>query len=452
MRKFTTMSRGLVAAMEDDSTLPTPDETVEGSGMDTPAAVVADAATEVADSTADGEAMDAQKEEAEDTMEALESIHDALRVSASNGGMDRHSAKVVSIAVEHMYARVGIAKPAMPAMESFGSSSSRVGATSLAMETVMESIKSIWKAICDAIKRGIAWITEHYNKVFGFAERLVKRADAVAAKAEALSTQKIKDTKFDSESVFKALHIGSSVTEDSVKKGVSDLAGLAKALYTEQANSANAVGEEIASALENFKAADAGKAFLPIFSKVNNPHAEYTQSLSADAAQPMDGMKGKTTPELLGGKAVISITPTVAMGAVNADTVKQYAASKTYMGDFKKQPTPKASVPTLKSNVIGDLAGSVKTLAEAVISYKTNLKKASEIKARVVKAAENIGKEAVAAEAGAEKTNLQFAQKFASSISTKLDQPFVEFSSYVLNTGKAVLDYAEQSMKHYEAK
>jgi hypothetical protein len=459
MRKFTTMSRGLITALEDDTPAVPVDAVTEGSGMDTPAAAEATATTEVAESGADGEAMDAQKEEAEDTMEALESIRDALVVSAANGGMDRHSAKVVSIAVEHMYARVGISTPAMPAMESFGSSSSRVGATSLAMETITESIKKIWDAIVAAMKRAIAWVSEHFTKIFGLAERTVKRADAVLAKVEAVAAKKIKEKTFDNESMAKELHIAGAAGKSVVLSHAASLVAATKTIFDKQSALSTATGDTMAKALEDYSSAKSKDAFAPLLAAQQGgfPTCDL-EVLSTDGIQaPGEGLGYRKSPEMFGGKALLSIGLLESKAGKSAATMTAavataYANTKVTMVDFKKQPaTVKAAMETLEAPEAKTVASAAKSLAENVVDYKKQLDKAKAVKERIIKAAEKIGSSVDKEETPEGKDAVKMAQSVAKAASNKIDQPYATFSGYTLGKARVLLDYVEQSLKNYEA-
>ncbi len=102
---------------------------------------------------ADGDAV--ETEEAVDVVTALESIAEALGQSAKNGGMDRYAAEALGLAVDHMYKRVGLKRQAMPALESFGQTSSRMRATQIALEDIKEQVAKIWAAIVAAISKAI---------------------------------------------------------------------------------------------------------------------------------------------------------------------------------------------------------------------------------------------------------------------------------------------------------
>ena len=450
-RVFSSGRQGLVAAMEEETRVA---ELAEGGDAEATElaennAETTEAVAEVAESTEEGAVAEDAKEEAVETVEALESIAIALRTSAANGGMDKHSAHVVSIAVEHMYSRIGVSRKAMPAMESFGGTSTRVGATQLALEGITQSIKDIWAAIVKAVKKAVQWVKDHFFKVFGAAEKLKKRADAVKAKAGAVTT-KPKEKTFDNKSLVEKLQMEGTVKAD--ESGVKNLAIVVKAVFDQYAATSGKAGEEIADALEK---TDKATATLAIPGSVEL--SVLTDGNASKVADAPGGCKVQSSVELPGGKSLQRYVAT-------ERTMDNVTKEKVFLGPFNKDGKAPTSeqVTTLAANTCEAIAKTVGEIADAIISYRAQFDKVLKIKDRIVKAAEKIGKEAESGDtkvevgAGQEATDkkgaLQQAQKLAAHSMTMMDFGTKDLGGYAVNTGNALLNYVEASLSHYESK
>lgn len=121
----------------------------------------AELATQVEASTSELNEIDDDVEDYADGIETsvdatgeLDEVADQLEEGVESGeGVSEQTAKMAEIAVEAICAKVGIsARQAriMPAMESFGSSNSRLTATKMALEGIGETAGRIWKAIKEA--------------------------------------------------------------------------------------------------------------------------------------------------------------------------------------------------------------------------------------------------------------------------------------------------------------
>ncbi len=142
------MSLKLVLAMESDGATAGDNDEVEA----------ANTATEVEVATSELAEVDGEVGEYADGIDAsvnateeLGEVNDVLAAGVESGeGVSEETAKMAEIAVEAICAKVGIsAREArvMPAMESFGSTNSRLTATKLAMEGIKETAKRVWEAI-----------------------------------------------------------------------------------------------------------------------------------------------------------------------------------------------------------------------------------------------------------------------------------------------------------------
>ena len=387
----------------------------------------------------------AQTEEAGEVVEALESIAEAMKLSAANGGLDKHAAHAIGIATEHMYQRVGLKTSSMPALESFGGTSSRVGATKLAMEDIKEQAKKIWAAIVAAFKRAIQWAIDFYNKIFGAWEKLEKRADALATKADGV-TGTAKEKTFENERLAGALNIGGTVPAN-VMEHVKSLQELCATL----SNADRLKLYEVT--LESMSATDAEKEFakkyaLPAFSAGGIDGSALSNPESLGFNPPKAGLSIYRSKELLGGKALITRANSKALVGEEAITAFSGFNAGVEAFDPKAKELSKKDLPVLTTAAAEEIAKAVSKVSVEGRAYRNKLGKTTEMKKKMTALAEKMAKDAGSAE-GEAVENFKAMQKVASNFARTIDQPAGSVSVYALGTSKALLDYVEESLKQY---
>jgi hypothetical protein len=442
------MTRGLVAAMENEDLTNTPTATDENAVEVAEAgADLADDVVEIVDAVVEGDTDQAEVEEATDVAEALESIADAVGVAAQNGGLNQDAARAIGIAVQHMYDRVGLEAQAMPALESFGSSSQRISSTSLAMEDIKEQAGKIWAAIVAAVQKAIKWAQDFYNKIFGAAEKLSKRADALQTRAEGING-KAKEASFENEKLVKALHVGGKVS--GVAQELGKLETLAKdVLSTTTITWTVALGEDLVKKMD---AEGAEKSFVEGFELHSGGMIGKAVSNAEGAGfgEPVAGLTLYRSDELPGGLAIV--------GAGASSDLKGEAAVEAFRGTGQKVGPfdPKAKAPaekkvtTLQTREMVEICKKVANLADAIRKYRDAAGKLNDVKKKFEGAASKLSKKVSGAE-GEARDGLRAMAKVAGKFPSLVDQPGASFSAYVLNTGKAALDYVEASAKQYSA-
>jgi len=405
---------------------------------------------EVADSEAEGAEGDAAVDEAVEAVSSLEAYCVALEAANATGGLTREGAAVMNIGLEHIYSQLGFRKEdtKVVSMENFGQASSRANATQIAMESVKDKLKEIWAAIIAHIKKAIEWVKGHFNKIFGTAERLQKRAKALSQAAGSANVSgQPKEKTFENERLVKALHINGAIPAD-LPKELTKIKTVADNVFTQIADfngkGAEALLEEMGKT--DGKLADIKTVPLPqgAVAKVNNPKG-------AGFAEPVAGLSLFRGPVMLGNKAVIVEAPSQALSGEQAVT----PASKTSMalGAFD----PKASEPSgttvhvIDGGKIAAVADEVDAMMTDVIKYRAKLGKFGDLKSKIVAAAERAGKDSNTEENKDKAAWHGAMQKIATNVVNNLDRGPAAMSIYVLNTAKAALDLAEQSLKQYTA-
>lgn len=403
---------------------------------------------DVAEGDAEQETSEAAVDEATEVAAALESFKTALEAACATGGLDKNGATVMNIGLEHLYARMGFpAGERLVSLESYGQASSRERSTQIALETVKEKLAQIWASIIAHIKKAIQWLADHYNKVFGAAEKLQKRGKAISDKAKGVNGQK-KETKFDNERIAKALSVNGSVpatpsTELVKIKAVADKvynmvvdfnAKAAEELLTDLAKADGKVADVKATAF-------AGGVIAPIA----NPE-------SLGFAKPNDGLDMFRGPAMMGNKAILSEATKT---DVTGDAAVVALSKSTYsLGAFdpKAAEIKNFSVATLEPAEAGKIGDEVEALCGEVIKFRAKQSKSNELKKKIIAAAEKAGKDSTTEEDKEKAAFYGAMQKIATNATANLDRAPASMSSYILNTCKNACDYAEQSLKQYAAK
>lgn len=479
MRRFNT--RGVVAMEADE------DKNEEVSETTAPASVdAAEAEAAVVDSAVEGDENDESIEEAKDVSETLEVAAESLRIAAANGGIDKYSARAIGALTQHLYNRVGLKARAMPALESFGGTSTRIGATQLALEGIKSGVKEIWKSIIAAIKRMVAWVKGHFLKVFGGAEKMVKRANAIKDAADAASGKKQKERSFENSEIVKKLYIGNSVTPDAVTSGLAVIDTLIKDILGTKASAMIDGGKKLIEAIEN----PTGMAAYTIPANSNKPT---TASVSGSDKYGVssDDMPVFTTGELLGGTVyAVRTNKALLTGDAAIQAFGEFKAKFVSKADSKVPSSEK--VNTLTINQIDNIASKVISIGEELISFRSTGTKLDKLLEDATKAAESAAKNEdneVATESrregrssgrrnistedtppeppvpsvppsGGEKSDRDkeveikahgaLIRKAISNLPKYIVTVFASATTYPLTTGQAALSYCEKSLSNYE--
>ena len=447
MRRInTTAPRGLVAALEAEEVVVAQAEAAAAPVGDNADSLETDL-IEVAEITADGDVGAAQIDEAQEVACALEGIAEALGMAAKHGGMDRHSAAAVGVAVDHMYKRIGLKRQAMPALESFGGTSSRIVATEAAMDDIKKHAAEIWKKIVAAIQKAIEWAVAFFNSVFDAASKLKARAEALAAKAEATSGAP-QEKSFENERLVKALHIAGSVPTNAASLKV--VVELAKHVFSTTADYAGTMGEEIVKDLsdDSVIADFAAKFELPAFANdIDGKEVTNPESIGMPVAP--EGLSLFRGNELPGGQAVVARAPKATLKGEEA--VKALSGVGMSVTDFnaKAPEITKKDLATLEVSDAADIAKGVAELADHLLGYKAQAAKLADLKKKIVDGAAKLGEKTDVTDE--QKTAIRGMQSVCASIPRWIDSPAKDFARYSVNTGKAMLDYVEESLKQHKA-
>lgn len=399
---------------------------------------------EIAESEGAAAEQTAEFDEAVEVHEVLEETATALESAASNGGLSRDAAAALEPLLAHAYKRVGLsAISCRPALESYSGASTRVRSTTLVMEDLKEKAAELWAKIIAFVKRSIAWLRERFELLFGGANKQAARANDLLKRSSGLDTKAAPAVKtLPAERLIAQLYIGKTV------KGKTAAEAL-RATTEAVLKSEDKFTGQLADALES-KKMDSLFTLLTSYGKHANSIGQDLVPASDGHPTPPENMELRRSKELPGGKAILFVTQSKPAADVEAALAAMKATTATVGDGWPKVAPPNIKdLPTLSAGEAGDIATAVAASAKLVLGYKQWLVSVTKDKERVVKALEALQKDASAdPEVAAERKGLAGLGTMIVRLS---DTPVTNYASYALNTGKALLDYVELSLKQYEA-
>lgn len=243
---------------------------------------------QVADVTADTEAMAS----AEADIEVVEEIQEVLEEAAASGeGVSETAAQIATIVVESLRDKLGLAgftRP-MPSLESFGTTSSRVTATNLAVEAIGDTVSRAWEAVKAFFKKIWEKIKGFYKSIFDGATRLENRVRKTQKLISEKSRYDATETSFENKTIATAFTYHSETAVKS--KTVTEMLENANAALT----TVGTVAKNVSKYVEN-KDMDRSKFATSVFSM-----AGFMGSLIEPEAE---GNSVFTTDEMIGGTTI----------------------------------------------------------------------------------------------------------------------------------------------------
>jgi len=214
-------ARGLVFALEND-------DEMYGVGVEVPEDT-AESEAEMAEINEDARDIEDGIEVTDSSMddkETLDDMADVMEESVENGeGIDEDTAEVIEIAAEAIYKRLGLRhSKTMPSLESFGSKSTRLQATRVALEDMKEKSAGIGASIMKFIRGIMENLGKLWDKITTFFTKMGmdKRLKALEAS--------IKSVKDGSTKSFETLENKSAAKAFSLKGGDATVADVKKAV------------------------------------------------------------------------------------------------------------------------------------------------------------------------------------------------------------------------------
>lgn len=248
-----------------------------------------------------------QIEDAIQEGDELEAIGEVAAEAAESGeGLDENAAEVAAIAIERARARLGFSdhRRVTPARESFGNSSTRLHSTHLVIESVMDTIKSIWLSIKKAAIRLWDKIKTFFLGLFKSTEGLVKHLKGLKDRLRKLpSDTKVDKKLIDNNGLARALTVKGKANIDSfttIVENTLKLSVLSKTMVDYGKNIAVAAIEVSKSEFDNDTVVEkfmgqwgslSAHALTNGFKGMDTLEASYAQNIVPPKKKPKAGAK-----------------------------------------------------------------------------------------------------------------------------------------------------------------
>jgi hypothetical protein len=119
--------------------------------------------------------------ETTDAADALQQLSSVVEKSSESGGLSQNESELLAIATESiMKPFAGAIKVTLPATESFATAASRAHNTNVALESFMDKVNTLWKAIVDFIKTMYLKISDWFLEMIDSTDRTIKQAEYIS--------------------------------------------------------------------------------------------------------------------------------------------------------------------------------------------------------------------------------------------------------------------------------
>lgn len=407
-----------------------PDET------DTLAAAVSEINADEATLAASGEQIDT----AAVVADGLETISEKVAAANEEGGIDESTAEIVEASVEAFLklGRIGVKFKSLgvPSSESFSNKANRVQLGQATCEALNISASKIWKGFIEAIKKSIEWVRNYFNKIFGAAERLERRAQSLKEATTSLG-ERTGDESLENDTLYNAVRVNGQPVKAA---DLSTLSQEAKHLFDAQKKLVEAYGKvELGGGGATFIQPTPSEYGLKIAG------SDVAKRVTAEA----DVAVYATTR--FPGESVVYLAIPKAQGGSDGNAVSDYAA-KVKAGSVNLSDK-KEEGKTLKTLAISDIAAfatNIKDFAAVVTGYKRNLTDINNAKTKFINNMEKFLAKGDGKEKDDSKDEAAKKAKAEATIFRKLmDEPAASYASHSIRALSASLQYAELSARQY---
>lgn len=392
---------------------------------------------DVAEDQGEAAADEATLDEAVETVDTLEEVDEALADAIEAGGLTKEGADVVATAIECLFDRVGYRIPGerLVALEKFTGTSTALEALEDTRKKVAEGAKKIWDSIIAAIKKSIAWLQERFTLLFQGADKMKARAASLAEKAESFAGKKPAAEEFENARLYSALHIGGKVEPKN--------ADVLKSAATTALHPKKDLIGELTSALKGGYEKFTGNAIIEAAVSALGK-GEEVNSTNAQGIQLPEGFIVHRGEELPGAKAVVLTIADREHGDESSFFQRMPQSTLALVEGWPIRKDVSRPLATLSAEGVKQISSDVGGVADAVLNFKAEMGKLVGEKNALVREIEALKKKG--------DDNSAKLAKIGLLVSRLIDNPCAGFTAYALNTGKAFLDYSEESLKQYQGK
>ena len=335
------------------------------------------------------------------------------------------------MAVESIYARLGVQRSSYPALESFSGKTGRKRATQLAIEDIKETVKKIWAAVVNAFQKIIDFVKNFFGKLFDGNRKLLARINALEKKATA--------SKGETTGSVKASGITKPVGKGD-KAGVLDILGSTEAELKALSGWTNGIIDKLATtagsvSINQSAGKDAG--FLD--------NSKAAIDLYKEAAK-VQSFNGKVIGPRIDAKFAEKSIGDSARGAWEA--LKDFAITI-------KENVPFTDKPEIEALSVAE-AGTALKAAEKIVQFNLSQKAAvAKFEAGIRKAVEAAKKTAETAPDGEGQSAIvedsRIAQRAITATGNSAIKAFTFGGKIGTEIAKAGIDYAERSLATVKA-
>ena len=396
-----------------------------------------------------------QADAIEESAETLQEVKEGLESAMARGGVTAGEAYAYQVAIRAAMRPFGLHKQAAASLENVGSERSRLEATRITLESIVETLKTWWNAFVAQISKLFETIKGWFGGLFNNVKRLEERADALITKAG-----EIKGSK-DKEKIKSGVSKDMSKTEKNVTAKSEILANFRAATsFIETAegstsDDAKDVADGIISTIENAKF---DKASLEALLK--EKAVDYTMDGVTKAAGDKfkaDGATVKISETLAGGKVIVVTTPndiTKDSKLINpATTLSKVKAEIKDFVEWKGESS--AEVEALESADVITVCKEIKAMCQTITRYQSLQKnRESELeraKTAAKKAVDKFAKDAKGEGSAEQVTNAKGLSSGMIGFTTTMTKFLASGISYNQKLLSSMLNYCNDSLKNYKA-
>lgn len=410
--------------------------------VEAPVATIDGGETEILEAGEAGGELEAQVDtidEAGADADTLSDISEVLEGTIEEGGADPATARVAEIAVESIYRRLGVQKRAMPSMESFGSRSSRVRATQLAIESIKETLVKWWEAIKAAFLKLWGWMKNTWTALFNASAKLDQRAKALLDRSSKLAGGAPSEANFKDNSLFAKLSIDGKLSAESLSASLVEVNSLVKNVKEVRMGVKSAT-DGLKQATEKFNTEAIIKSCGGVFKvletsfkiKVGSEQDKYVQ---VQETEVLPGNKKLVLTSILFDA---NTTVDELSSAISSIGVKEAGSEAEAKKDAEIAVAGSAALQQVCKNVL-DVLRSFNANKDVEVSIERAVK---ELESAIDKSSKN-----------ADEGDPAKMIKIVMSVSSKLANGYVQYSSLVqkmgIMTSKYSLDFVEKSCASY---
>ncbi len=394
--------------------------------------------------------LEGEVQQAEGAHRRLNNVADIVETAAENGGLSDDGAQLLDIAVESIYASLGMDKPiGMPALESFTTVASKVNGAKIALETIKETAANVWKKIVEAFKKAVEWMNAFFQKVFTANGRLKARAEKILETAKQVGIRQPAQMEVGNEHLAKAMTINGQLVRNPSQFMKQANSFAAAAFGPKIVESLKLIGEGLSAADAAAKAGEADKnsklvevshLFGGAVKLIVSVGLKDYHGSGADfgVEEPADGMKLVTSPVFLGDKMIWAQVPATDSGD---DAMFQLSHFKTGLSELRGKAEKGTNLKTLP-------ASEIAKMAEAALEFVSISEKYKSIQTEVNAAYKRVAQVAGSVSAGEGHAVKQFISAFRISraLLKGIHQPAMALGASTASIG---LEYAALSLRAY---